>query len=137
VELTDESFADENPSAYESESSPIEPVTGESNRNWTEGEEIEDQKKAAKLQGGTVKGSRKNIEVPVVDLTEDEFLTPPQSPTIHWPVISSIKPISGEKEGVHDGEEEPIDSKENEQEQSTEKDLLTFSYDAGFRRPLG
>jgi hypothetical protein len=137
VELTDESFADENPPAYESESSSMEPITGDSKKNWTEGEEREDPKKAAKLQGGTVKGSRKSIEVPVVDLTEEEFLTPPQSPTIHRPVISSIKPISGEKGGVHDGEEEPIDPEENEQEQGTEKDLLTFSYEAGFRRPLG
>jgi hypothetical protein len=137
VDLTDESFADENPPAYESESSSIKPITGESKKNGTEGEEKEDPEKAGKLQGGTVKGSRKSIEVPVLDLTEDEFLTPPQSPTIHRSVISSIKPISSEKGGKYDGEGEPIDPEENEQEQSTEKELLTFSYDAGFRRPLG
>ena len=115
----------------------MEPITGDSKKNWTEGEEREDPKKAATLQGGTVKGSRKSIEVPVLDLTEDEFLTPPQSPTIHRSVISSIKPISSEKGGKYDGEGEPIDPEENEQEQSTEKELLTFSYDAGFRRSLG
>jgi hypothetical protein len=137
VDLTDESFADENPPAYESESSSIEPITGESKKNGTEGEEREDPKKAAKLQGSTVKGTRKDVEEPVVDLTEDEYLTPPQSPTILSSVISPIKPIGGEKGGRDDGEGESIDPEENEQEQSTEKELLTFSYDAGFRRPLG